>query len=309
MLAEVPEILNGAMDFDSFYSLLRKEKNSFVLRILYFVFDLYCGLSVPEASKKHRITNETGYKYAKSWRTKGIKGITPKYHGGKQSKMNKKQIKVVKDQIRNGKVHSTDDLINFICEKFEIDYSESWAYELYKELSLKDGIKYPLPKKEIKLENKSDSDNKCESKIFFNNDGLECVKVSKRLYFTRFKDDLDILKDFIGYEKNNKHLKRYLFMNSLNNGVNLKVASDIFNISISTARKWLHLWNKSGLDGLKIEWGEGRPSFLTDDQLGQVKEYMGNNHVTRHSEVHKFILTNFNVDYSLYHIYRLVKKN
>jgi len=97
-------------------------------------------------------------------------------------------------------------------------------------------------------------------------------------------------------------------MNSLNEGIELKTAGDICNISITTARRWLKLWNESGLDGLKIEWGEGRPALLTNEQIAQLKEYMRNNLVTQHSEVHKYILTHFNVDYSLYQIYRIVKK-
>jgi transposase len=200
-------------------------------------------------------------------------------------------------------------LINFVFKNFKISYSKSWAYELYRELSFKDGIKYPLVKNEKKSYDKDCSNDSDQSKIFFNSDGDECVKISKRLFFTRYEEDISILKDFIYFEKNNKHLKRYLFMNSLNKGIELNKAADIFNISISTARKWLKLWNVSGLDGLKIEWGEGRPNLLTDEQLAQVKEYIRNNHVTRHSEIHKYILINFNVDYSLYHIYRLVKKN
>ena len=147
-----------------------------------------------------------------------------------------------------------------------------------------------------------------EPEIIVNDNGLECIKVSEKLYFTRYLEDLKILKDFIRFEKNNKHLKRYIFMNSLNQGIELKTAGDICNISINTARKWLKLWNESGLDGLKIEWGKGRPALLTEEQIAQLKDYMRNNLVTRHSDVHKYILANFNVDYSLYHIYRLVKK-
>jgi len=308
MLVEVPEILDGAMDFDSFHSLLRKEKNPIVLRILYFLYDLYCGLSVPEASKKHRITKETGYKYAKLWRTKGIKGIKWNYNNEKPSKMSEKEKIIVFNQIRKGKVNSVEDLVNFILKNFQIQYSKSWAYELLRELSYKDGIKYPLPKKEVKSEDKKGTDNENLPKIFLNKDGLECVKVSKKLYFIRY-DDIKFLNDLIYSEKNNKLLKRYLFINTLNNGISLENTSIICNISISTARKWLKLWNNSGLDGLKIKWGEGRPSFLTNEQLAKVKEYIRNNHVTRHSEVHRYILENFNVDYSLDHIYRLVKKN
>jgi hypothetical protein len=67
MLLKTPEILNGAVDFEIFHQTLRKEKNPIVLRILYFLYDLYYGLTVPEASKKHGISNETGYKYARIW--------------------------------------------------------------------------------------------------------------------------------------------------------------------------------------------------------------------------------------------------
>ena len=308
MLVDVPDILKGSVDFDSFYSLVRKEKNPFVLRILYFIFDLYYGLSVPEASKKHRITKMTGYKYAKLWRTEGIDGLSPNYNNGKPSKMRKKQIYSVKNQIRQGKVHDVADLINFTLKNFKIKYSSSWAYEFYRKLSLEDGIKYPLPPQE-KNPHKESLNEKKESKVFLNNNGLVCLKVSKKLFFIRYEEDVIILKDLICSEKNYKHAKRYLFMNSLNNGINLSDAADIFSISISTARKWLKLWNESGLEGLKIEWGKGRPNLLTDEQIAQVKDYMHKHHVTRHSEIHKYILVNFNIDYSPYHMYRLVKKN
>ncbi|MDR2624515.1 MAG: hypothetical protein LBC39_08170 [Methanobrevibacter sp.] len=36
-------------------------------------------MTVPEASKKHKITNENEYKYAKIWRNKGIEGLIPNY--------------------------------------------------------------------------------------------------------------------------------------------------------------------------------------------------------------------------------------
>ena len=308
MLFEVPEILNGAMDFDSFYFLLRREKNPIVLRILYYIYDLYCGFSVPDTSKKHRITKETGYKYARIWRTKGIEGLFWDYHNGNPSKMNDEEWKNVLSQIRDGKVHNVEDLVNFILKNFKKIYSKSWAYELFRNLSLEDGIKYPLSPKEKKTEDKIKSVDKNQYEIFFNEEGLECVKVSKKLYFTRY-DDINLLNDLIDSEKNNKLLKRYIFINCLNNGFNLEEARIAVNTSISTARKWLKLWNEHGIEGLKIKWGDGRPSFLTHEQKSQVKEHMRNNHVTRHSEVHKYILENFNVNYSLDHIYRFIKKN
>jgi transposase len=222
--------------------------------------------------------------------------------------MTTEQNNIIKSEIREGKIHNVEDLISIILKEFKIKYSKSWAYELFRELSLKDGIKYPLPKINEKKSIKKDITESHNSKIFLNKDGLECLKVSKKLYFIRH-DDIDALNDLIFSEKNNKLLKRYLFISALNNMVNLEETTKIFNISISTARLWLNLWNESGLEGLIIKWGGGRPNFLTSEQRSIVKDYIMNNHVTRHSEVHKFILDNFGIDYSMSHLYLFIKKN
>jgi transposase len=193
---------------------------------------------------------------------------------------------IIKDQIRQGKIHNVEDLINFILKNFKINYSKSWAYELFRELSLKDGIKYLSHEKMENTSVKKDLKDKNELKIFLNDDGLECFKVSKKLHFIRH-DDINILNDLISTEKESKLLKRYLFINSLNNGLNIEEASNIFNISISTARLWLKSWNNTGVEGLIIKWSSGRPNFLTSEQKEEVKDYIRNNHVTRHSEIHK----------------------
>ena len=197
MLIKVPEILNGAMDFDSFYSLYRKEKNPIVMRILFYIFDLYHGLSVPEASKKHRITNETGYKYAKVWRTQGIDGLIPDYsNNGKPSKMTEEQIEIVTKQVRQGKVHNVDDLLNFILKNFKIEYGKDWAYGFFRDLGLKDGIKYPLPRKEKKLPVKKESNRDKEPEIILNN-GYECLTYSPTDYFMSFSRRFLLSKQLI----------------------------------------------------------------------------------------------------------------
>jgi len=307
MLLETPEILKGAVDFEIFYLLLRKEKNYLILRILYFIYDLYYGLSVTEASKKHKISKVTAYKYVNIWKTDGINGLVYKYGDGRPPKLSEDEKNIVKSEIRLGNISNVEDLINFILENFKIIYSNSWAYEFFKELSLIDGIKYPLSKEE-KTKNSEFKEEENKPTFFINESGLECLKVSEKLYFIRY-DDVNELKTIIKHEKNRKMLKRYLFINGLNNEYNLEDMVSILNISISSARKWLKLWNENGLIGLNIEWGEGRPSYLSDEQKQEVREYIKYNHVTRHSQVYKFILDNFNVEYSLKHIYRLLKKN
>ncbi|MDR3063845.1 MAG: hypothetical protein LBU40_06910 [Methanobrevibacter sp.] len=307
MLVETPEILNGAVDFETFHSLLRKERNYLVLRILFFLLDLYYGLSVVEASKKHNIVKETGYKYARIWRTEGIKNLTYEYGDGRPSKLSKNDVMIVKSEIREGNISNVDDLVDFILKNFKTIYSKSWGYEFFKTLSLEDGIKYPLHKEE-KTENNQIKDHENQSNIIINEYGLKCLKVSKRLYFIKY-DEINQLSNYINDETNRKMLKRYLFINGLNNGYKLDDMVTILDISISSARKWLKLWNNNGLNGLKIEWGEGRPSYLSNSQKQEVRKFIKNNNVSRHSEVRKFILKSFGVEYSLKHIYRLLKKN
>jgi transposase len=307
MLFKMPEILNGAMDFESFYVLLRKEKDPFVLKILFFIYDLYYGLTVLEASEKHKITKETGYKYAKKWRTTGIKNLKPVYNNGVSSKISNEEIDTVKKEIREGKIHNVDDIINFILKSYKIKYSKSWAYEFFHELSLEDGIKYPLPEKKENKIVKNDKKENNKTKIIINDNNLECLKVSNRLYLICY-EEINLLNDFIENEKNDRLLKRYLFINCLKNGLNMHEAMKILSISSSTARRWIKKWNSSGLDGLIINWGDGRPCSLNEEDELKIKDYINNNHVTRYSEIHKFILDNFGIDYSLSHLYKIVKK-
>jgi putative transposase len=262
---------------------------------------------VAEASKKHKITKNTAYKYINLWKNEGIRGLVYNYGDGRPSKLSENEKIIVKSEIRSGNIFNVEDLVIFILKNFKIIYSNSWAYEFFKELSLEDGIRYPLSKEE-KTNDYELKEDKNEVMFFINESGLKCLKVSEKLYFIRY-EEVKKLKNLINNEKNHKMLKRYLFINGLNNNYSLENMVSILNISISTARKWLKLWNENGLIGLNIKWSEGRPSNLSDNQKQQVREYIKYNHVTRHSQVHKFILDNFNVDYSLKHIYRLLKKN
>jgi putative transposase len=308
MILENPEILQGAMDFKSFHLLVRKEKNPFVLKILYYLYDVYYGLTVPEASKKHEITKDTGYKYVRIWRNEGRNGLIPNYGKGRSAKINEADEIILVDQIKSRKINDVDELLIYILKNFKIIYSKSWAYEFFKDLSLKEGVKYPLSKEEDKkLEREVELEkNENENDVFINDEGLECIKLTKALHFIRH-EDINDLNFVMNHEKNHKMLKRYFFINGLNLGLDLEEISKIINISISTARKWLKLWNQKGLMGLVIHWGSGRPAFLTDDQFEQVRKHVINNNISRFSEIHKYILDEFNVDYSMKHLYRLKK--
>jgi len=50
------------------------------------------GMPISDACKKHKITKDTGYKYVRNWKDKGIEGLIPNYGDGRPSKLSENQI-------------------------------------------------------------------------------------------------------------------------------------------------------------------------------------------------------------------------
>lgn len=127
------------------------------------------------------------------------------------------------------------------------------------------------------------------------------------MYFFQYPE-LQQLDELINSKQDIRLLKRYVFINSLNNTSNLEKSRDLVKISYSSAVRWLNLWNENGLDGLKINWGEGRPRLLTSNQLKQVYDYINNHRNCSYPEIHEYILKNFGIDYSISHLHFIARK-
>jgi transposase len=292
---------------EELFELIKKEKNPKVLRILYYLLDLFHGLDVVSASEKHHITKDTGYKYVRIWREKGINGLIPKYDNGRPSKLSQNEISDLKSEIREGKLNSGLEIQEYILKNFQIKVSISWVSQFNKELSKEDNIKYPL-KKEIEEKSEGETENKVINN-YINNDKVTKVSfVSPKLCFLHY-GDIDQISDLIYKEKNNKLLKRYIFINALNRGLKLEDIIKTINISISTAHKWLNQWNKNGLEGLKISWSKGRPEYLNIEQKEEIKKFISKNDISNHQQLSNLIFEKFKVRFSPNYIYEWRKKN
>jgi transposase len=108
-------------------------------------------------------------------------------------------------------------------------------------------------------------------------------------------------------EKDAKKVNRLHLIQQLYHGKSMSQACDILKIPLRTGYNWLKKWNDNGLDGLNHSKGAGRPSFLTPDELIKLDEYISLNEGLGVKEIHYFIKNEFNVDYSLKQVRKIIK--
>lgn len=128
-----------------------------------------------------------------------------------------------------------------------------------------------------------------------------------------------IIEDHLTMEEINKLIndlkievnlyKRLLFLKSLKKGVSVTHASEFVGVNRGTGFRWIKQYNKNGLDGLIPKYGGGRPSFLSDEQLQELKKILAdlNENYSIH-EVQALIKEEYNVEYSYKQVWEIVRK-
>jgi len=117
------------------------------------------------------------------------------------------------------------------------------------------------------------------------------------------------IEDHLGIYEINEFIKDYkiqlrlytrlIFIKLLRQHWTIKDAAELLNISERTGRNWLKSYNEEGLEGLIPNFGGGRPSFLSDEQLKELhavlKDEKANYTIT---DVKKLIFEKFGIDYT-----------
>ena len=84
------------------------------------------------------------------------------------------------------------------------------------------------------------------------------------------------------------------------------------DITIPTGYNWLNAYNEGGFEGLKPKFAGGRPSKLSTEQFLKLKELIeekvDNGEKLSRKDVHKLIIEEFNVDYSLKRVGEIIRK-
>jgi len=119
------------------------EKNTRVLKRLYFIRYLYRGISVEGAADLVGVTKATGYEWLKRWNSKGYEGLIPELGGGRPAKLTKEQKEELKEMLKE-RVWTTKEVQELIEEEFGVSYS-SW--QVRRILKSRNEIRQTLPER------------------------------------------------------------------------------------------------------------------------------------------------------------------
>lgn len=103
--------------------------------------------------------------------------------------------------------------------------------------------------------------------------------------------------------------KRLLFLKSVKKGIPIKHAAELVGVNRGSGFRWIKQYNEKGLEGLIPKFSGGRPSFLSDNQLKDLKKILSdpekNYSIT---EVQKIIKDKYGVEYSYKQVWEIVRK-
>jgi len=102
-------------------------------------------------------------------------------------------------------------------------------------------------------------------------------------------------------------LRKLLFIKVLYAGKSVPQAADEVGVSKVTGYAWLDEWNEKGLEGLKPNYGGGRPSELSEEQKEELKAILKERDDWTTREVRELIKEKFGVEYSLRHVSRIMR--
>ena len=123
------------------------------------------------------------------------------------------------------------------------------------------------------------------------------------------KEIEDLLNEYNYYHK---IYLRLLFIRMIDKGEKLDHVCELLDITIPTGYNWLNAYNKGGFEGLKPKFAGGRPSKLSTEQFLKLKELIEEKVDTgeklSRKDVHKLIIEEFNVDYSLKRVGEIIRK-
>ena len=102
-------------------------------------------------------------------------------------------------------------------------------------------------------------------------------------------------------------VRRLCLMKNLYAGDSVTEGGSRVGVTQPTASRWIDRWNKYGLDGLRPDFGGGRPQKLSEREQDQLTEVLKHHQPLIIEHMHRLIEEGFGVSYSDRHLYRIIK--
>lgn len=116
------------------------EKDTRVLKTLYFVRYRYEGKSVEEAARLVGTSKNNAYIWQERWNESGYEGIKPRFAGGKPSKLTDEQKLDLKEKLSSGSF-TTEDVRELIQTKYGVEYTSKQVRIIMRKM----GLNYAKP--------------------------------------------------------------------------------------------------------------------------------------------------------------------
>ena len=135
-------MINRAIPLEQIQARIRSmEKDVRILKRLYFIKYRYQGSSVAEASKNVGVTKMVGYYWQESWNREGFNGLTPRFAGGKPSKLSAEKKIELRSILEKRDDWTTDEVKKMIKVRFGVEYGIKHVRKMLKKM----GMHYSKP--------------------------------------------------------------------------------------------------------------------------------------------------------------------
>jgi len=117
------------------------ERDTRVLKRLYFIKFRYQGDSIEIASERVGVTRMVGYLWQQRWNEQGYEGLIPRFAVGRPSKINPEQVEHLRELLQEREHWTTEEVRNLIQEVFGIEYTLKQIRIILKKF----GMRYAKP--------------------------------------------------------------------------------------------------------------------------------------------------------------------
>jgi transposase len=91
-------------------------------------------------------------------------------------------------------------------------------------------------------------------------------------------------------------------------GVDVKIIASVIGKSVKTIENWHHQYVTKGIDSLNAFQYKPKKSYLTEEQIDQVANWVKETNPGKTKEVREFIKNHFKVAYSNEAVRKIIKK-
>ena len=120
-------------------------------------------------------------------------------------------------------------------------------------------------------------------------------------------DEMELKGEIKKSKSNGRYHERLIAMKLFSKGNKLSDIADTLEVSFPTVHSWAKNCEKYGLEGLKPNFGGGRPSILTDELKNELEQRILDGNNLSMTDVQKILSEDMDIHFSLTYVCQIVR--